>query len=113
MTAPCPFCTLLTSPSDREIRQWNPSTVSFTPLDPIVNGHTLVVPRQHVADLTVQPNLTAKLFEVVAFVARELWPCNVITSAGVEATQSVFHLHVHVVPRRYDDGLQLPWTRGK
>ncbi len=37
-------------------------------------------------------------------------PCNLITSAGREATQTVFHLHIHVVPRRDGDGLALPWT---
>lgn len=35
---------------------------------------------------------------------------NFITSAGPAATQSVFHLHVHLVPRFEDDGLILPWT---
>jgi len=43
-------------------------------------------------------------------VRRRVGPCNVITSVGREATQSVFHLHVHVVPRREGDGLALPWT---
>jgi histidine triad (HIT) family protein len=37
-------------------------------------------------------------------------PCNIITSAGSDATQTVFHLHLHVVPRRAGDGLALPWT---
>lgn len=37
-------------------------------------------------------------------------PSNLITSAGAEATQSVFHLHVHIVPRGENDGLALPWT---
>jgi histidine triad (HIT) family protein len=36
-------------------------------------------------------------------------PCNIITSAGTEATQTVFHLHVHIVPREAGDGLELPW----
>jgi histidine triad (HIT) family protein len=36
--------------------------------------------------------------------------CNIITSVGSAATQTVRHLHVHVVPRRRGDGLQLPWS---
>jgi histidine triad (HIT) family protein len=40
-------------------------------------------------------------------------PCNLITSAGREATQSVFHLHLHVVPRRENDRLALPWHSGR
>ncbi|OHT47970.1 hypothetical protein BKG71_25700 [Mycobacteroides chelonae] len=35
---------------------------------------------------------------------------NVITSIGPDATQTVFHTHIHVVPRRENDGLHLPWT---
>jgi histidine triad (HIT) family protein len=42
--------------------------------------------------------------------AAETGPCNIITSVGAEATQTVFHLHLHVVPRRFGDGLALPWT---
>ena len=38
---------------------------------------------------------------------------NLITSAGRTATQSVFHLHIHYVPRAYRDGLALPWHSGK
>lgn len=38
------------------------------------------------------------------------WDLNQITSAGPAATQTVFHLHVHLVVRREDDGLSLPWT---
>lgn len=35
---------------------------------------------------------------------------NLITSKGADATQSVYHLHVHIAPRQADDGLHLPWT---
>jgi hypothetical protein len=38
------------------------------------------------------------------------WVCNLITSVGADATQSVRHLHIHVVPRREGDGLMLPWS---
>ena len=38
---------------------------------------------------------------------------NLITSKGRPATQSVFHLHLHLVPRKVDDGLALPWYSGK
>ena len=40
-------------------------------------------------------------------------PMNLITSKGREATQSVFHMHLHLVPRAKDDGLALPWYSGR
>jgi histidine triad (HIT) family protein len=45
--------------------------------------------------------------------ARTCGDANLITSVGSAATQTVFHLHVHVVPRRAGDGLALPWTSQK
>jgi histidine triad (HIT) family protein len=76
----------------------------------VAPGHLLVVPRVHVADATTDPEVTAEVFAAAAELARDLRPCNLITSCGEAATQSVFHLHVHLVPRREGDGLALPWT---
>ena len=39
--------------------------------------------------------------------------CNLITSVGAAATQTVKHLHIHIVPRHEGDGLHLPWTEQK
>ena len=48
-----------------------------------------------------------------ALLADEMGPVNLITSRGREATQSVFHLHLHLVPRAANDGLALPWYSGR
>jgi len=53
---------------------------------------------------------TATVMRRAAELMAELPAANIITSKGREATQSVFHLHVHVVPRQADDDLPLPWT---
>jgi histidine triad (HIT) family protein len=47
---------------------------------------------------------------MAASLAREMGPCNLITSKGREATQTVFHMHLHLVPRAENDGLLLPWS---
>jgi histidine triad (HIT) family protein len=85
------------------------------PVLPVTPGHALVVPRRHVADALEDPALTGDVVRLAAVYARSLRlsgveACNIITSVGPEATQSVFHLHVHVVPRREGDGLPLPWS---
>lgn len=82
--------------------------MAIVPLNPVTEGHVLVIPRWHVVDAVQEPQVTADVMRCAAELAER--PCNIITSSGGEATQSVFHLHVHVVPRREGDGLALPWT---
>jgi histidine triad (HIT) family protein len=104
----CVFCDISAGKAPATIvREWS-TCVAIVPLNPVTDGHVLVIPRLHVDDATQWPVWTAETFRCAAEFAEP--PCNLITSAGTEATQSVFHLHVHVVPRRADDGLALPWT---
>lgn len=88
---------------------WN---VAFQPLNPVTPGHFLVVPKKHVSNAFASPTLAGRALTFAAFLANQmdLGAANFITSAGSAATQTVFHLHVHVVPRRENDGLHLPWT---
>lgn len=111
----CIFCQIMAGTSRATfVSQWD-DAVAIIPLGPIVAGHTLVIPRRHVTDFTSKPEITALTMRRAAELTRELGlhPANLITSAGHEATQSVFHLHVHIVPRAANDGLALPWYSGK
>ena len=110
MTTPnCVFCEIVAGRSPATfVEQW-PDAVAFRPLTPVVEGHTLVIPRQHVADAADNPQVTALTMERAAQLAGRHDSFNIITSAGKAATQSIFHLHVHVVPRAPDDGLMTPW----
>jgi histidine triad (HIT) family protein len=90
--------------------------IAFFPLDPATPGHTLVVPRKHVVDLwEVDPPLGADLMAAVVRVGRAIDVAlkpegmNLITSAGKAAEQTVFHLHLHVVPRWQRDGFGRIW----
>lgn len=84
--------------------------IVFAPVDPVVPGHLLVVPEVHVENAVEDPEITGLVMEVAARVAANVGgSCNIITSVGREATQSVMHLHVHVVPRVAGDRLRLPW----
>jgi histidine triad (HIT) family protein len=108
--ADCPFCARVAAGEyDRTCS--TPNVVVFEPLNPVTPGHLLIVPRAHVDDATEDPVLTGLVFEWAAeLAARSVHAVNLITSIGKDATQSVFHLHVHLVPRYADDGLALPWT---
>ncbi|MEU8310772.1 HIT domain-containing protein [Actinomadura sp. NPDC048955] len=106
----CVFCKIVEGTAPAEIvREW-PDAVAFVPLAPVVEGHVVVVPRVHVDDVTENPMVSATTMLRAAELAREAFPCNVITSAGREATQTIYHLHIHIVPREAGDDLHLPWT---
>ena len=94
------------------INEWE-DAIAIVPLGPVVDGHRLVIPKQHVTDFTENPAVSAATAMCAAELAADLPAANLITSKGREATQSVFHLHIHIVPRSEDDGLALPWYSGK
>jgi len=110
----CPFCDL----SKIETIQFDDGeVVIFSPLNPVVEGHLLVVPKQHVSDFAENPYTSSRVMERAAAFAKECGGdfegINLITSKGKAATQSVMHLHIHLVPRKEGDGLHLPWTGQK
>ncbi len=115
MTTPCVFCTIVAGRAPATIVAEWPDAIAIVPLGPVVPGHILVIPRVHVADLGEDPFVTA----VTAHRAAQLGAAirsehgvdlNLITSAGPAATQTIHHLHLHLVPRVAGDGLALPWT---
>ncbi len=77
------------------------------------------MPKHHVVDAAQNPTTTGvTMMRTVEFINKKqlfypYWSCNIITSLGREATQTVNHLHIHVVPRERNDGLRLPWTDQK
>ncbi|MFI4977912.1 MAG: HIT family protein [Solirubrobacterales bacterium] len=103
----CDFCRIA-SGADQSVavvcegHDW----VAFFPLEPATPGHTLVIPRLHVADLwEAELQLASELMEAAVQVGRAIFKAlspegmNLITSAGAAAEQTIFHLHLHVVPR--------------
>jgi histidine triad (HIT) family protein len=110
---PCPFCEIAAGRAFGEIvHEWD-DTFAIHPLNPVVDGHTLVIPKQHVPDFAADPEVSARAMQCAAELAPLVFPenpdWNLITSKGRPATQSVFHLHLHLVPRAENDGLALPW----
>lgn len=103
----CPFCYRIAAD---DVEQDHGQVVAFTPLNPVTPGHLLVIPKIHVEAATVDPVITAETMRVASILAAHVGDCNLITSVGLHATQTVYHLHIHIVPRRRGDGLTLPWT---
>lgn len=113
----CVFCRIVMRLEPATyVYEW-PETIAIVPLDPCAPQHTLVIPRQHVPDFAANPAVTGRTMQRASELIAELgWrdrSVNLITSKGRAATQSVFHLHVHVLPRAENDGLALPWYSGR
>ncbi len=111
LAEPCVFCEIVAGdrPAEWVVRPdfW-PDAVAFTPLEPVVEGHCLIVPKRHVRDFSANP----AVFATTARRAGELmrWsdkPVNLLTNMGAEAGQSVMHLHIHLIPREAGDGIRL------
>lgn len=106
----CPFCAIITGDEDAIlVGEW-PSAIAFFPKKPATIGHTLVVPRVHIANIWQMNVLLARdLSENVLDMAHRLRVAlslegiNIINSAGEVASQTVEHMHVHLVPRYRDD----------
>jgi histidine triad (HIT) family protein len=107
----CVFCDIVQGKAPATVlHEWD-DAIAIVPLGPVVEGHTLVIPKRHVADAASDPETSAATMRRAAEIVP--WPANIITSLGAEATQSVWHLHLHLVPRAENDGLALPWYSGK
>lgn len=117
---PCPFCEIVAGHAPANVWADGIESMAIEPLGPVTPGHFLVIPKTHVADAYADPSVMASTMHDAALWARLMADrdpryesVNLITSVGRPATQSVFHLHVHVVPRAVDDGLALPWYSGR
>ena len=112
----CLFCGIVAGSIPSETIDSDERTVAFMDINPATPGHALVVPREHSADLLeIGPeDLTATILAAQRLLKRmkdvlEADGINLINSCGAAAWQTVFHFHIHVVPRYEDDPLKLPW----
>jgi histidine triad (HIT) family protein len=112
----CIFCSIAAGDAPAEIVDSDEHTVAFMDINPATRGHALVIPRTHSADLMEvsdedleRTNLAAR--RLAERIDRALEPAgfNVINACRSAAWQTVFHFHLHVIPRYEDDPLKLPW----
>ena len=116
-TADCLFCRILAGELPAQIVAEDERTVSFMDINPATKGHALVIPRTHAEDLyeTAPEDVaaTALAAQRLALTARDRLGAdgvNILNACRPAAWQTVFHYHVHVIPRYADDPLRLPWT---
>lgn len=104
----CIFCRIVAGEIGARIVHADDDAVAFLDLEPFKRGHTLVVPRRHVENILQQPEVLAGMAPAIAATGNLLMErlgatgLNVLSNVNEVAGQSVFHLHVHLVPR-YDD----------
>jgi histidine triad (HIT) family protein len=115
MAEDCIFCKIVAGELPSETVQEDEHTVAFMDINPWTRGHALVIPRNH------SPNLyevgeddlqhTSSAAKRLALRMRERLSCdgvNLLNASEPAAWQTVFHFHMHVIPRYQDDPLQLP-----
>jgi len=117
-TTRCLFCRVVSGDLPGHVVYEDELTVAFLDHRPLFPGHALVVPRAHVETLLDLPSAAvAPLFAAVQVLARAvergLGAAGSFVAVNNRVSQSVPHLHVHVVPRRAKDGLKgFFWPRG-
>jgi histidine triad (HIT) family protein len=118
VAADCVFCTIIAGGQPAEFVLDTPRIVAFLDHRPLFKGHTLVMPRQHVVTLRdldgpLRDELFARTQEVAAAVQDAEHAQGSFVAMNNVVSQSVPHLHVHVVPRNRKDGLRgFFWPRG-
>ena len=112
----CIFCKIVAGELPGEIVDSDERTVSFMDINPATAGHALVIPRAHAKDLLeISDDDLAACTLAARRLARKMEATidpegfNVLNCCGTAAWQTVFHFHLHVVPRNSDDPLELPW----
>ena len=111
----CEFCGIVRGERPARIVGESPEALAFFPLRPVALGHTLVIPKEHMRDLWSPSVPGPGLMQAVRWVGQALIVAlrpdglNLISSAGEAASQTVFHLHLHVIPRWSGDRLGNIW----
>lgn len=113
----CLFCKIVEGEVPATIVAEDERTVAFMDINPATRGHALVIPRAHARDVH---EIDGGDLEAVAAAAQRIAAravqqlgadgVNLLNSSGAAAWQTVFHFHLHVIPRYEGDPLKLPWV---
>lgn len=116
----CVFCKIIRGeiPSARVLE--TPDAIAFLDVNPLNPGHTLLVSREHHPRLTELPDdLAARTASLLPRLCRAVQAAtnaeglNVVVNIGRVASQSVDHVHWHIIPRFTGDPIRWPWPQGR
>ncbi|MEX2557962.1 MAG: HIT family protein [Actinomycetota bacterium] len=113
----CIFCAIVEGRSPSSNVYEDEHSIAFMDINPALDGHTLVIPRAHIRDLwEIGAEDAAKVMaasvRVAAQIRKALEPdgINIMHATGVVAFQSVFHFHLHLIPRYAGDPIKMPFV---
>lgn len=113
----CIFCAIVARRAPGWIVYEDEHAVAFMDINPATEGHTLVVPRAHIRDLwEIGEEAAAEVMRAAVRVAGHIREAltpdgiNLMHATGAAAFQTVFHFHLHLVPRTWKDPIKLPWV---
>ncbi len=112
----CIFCAIAAGEGPAEIIDSDEHTVTMMDINPATRGHALVIPREHSEDLLdISEEDLCRTATAAQRIAKRMEGTlepdgfNLINSCRAAAWQTVFHFHMHVIPRYDGDPLKLPW----
>jgi len=111
----CTFCDLIRGAAEVSVCHEDSDAIAFMDIQPVNNGHILVVPREHYESLLDVPEeiglhlfkITMRLANAVRHVIGSA-DLNIVVNSGAAAGQDEPHYHVHIIPRREGDGFDIP-----
>jgi histidine triad (HIT) family protein len=117
MPEDCIFCKIVAGELPAFVVEQDEQTLTFMDIAPATRGHALAIPKRHVTDLwEIEPDQLAAVASAAQRQALRVRDrlgapgVNLLNSCGSRAWQTVFHFHIHVIPRYEGDPLRLPWN---
>lgn len=115
----CIFCKIINKELPSKIIFENDEFLAFLPINAVSKGHTLLIPKKHFESIfDFETQSLGKLMEIAQKISKDITQennatgLNLLQANGKDAQQSVFHFHLHLVPRYKNDGLDL-WFKNK
>ncbi len=109
---PCIFCQIINKQIPAKIVYEDELVIAFLDINPLALGHTLIIPKKHVENIfDIEENDLQHILVVAKKISLKIKEklqadgVNIFQASGKTAEQSIPHFHLHVIPRRKDDGI--------